>query len=735
MASSFGQKLRGGARKGWKGTRKALRLPAVWVPLLFVVAAGLGFGWGAWTNLCVDCPSIAQIHTWEPQQTSKVLDREGRLITELGIQRRTPISIDALPDHVPQAFIAIEDRRFYSHPGFDMRGISRALLARAIPRPVLSAVGRATMRSGGGSTITQQLARNMFEAIGYEVTVDRKLRELQVALELERAYSKDQIIEAYMNQINLGYGIWGIQTASRHYFGKNAVDLAPDEAALLAAIANNPGGYSPFNHPERSKNRRDHVLRRMAVERFLTDEEVRQYQAVPLPTQRAQTSPTTAPFFTEWVRQIAQSRFGSQLYTGGLNIYTSLDVEMQAIAEDVMREGFANIEARPGYSHPLHEDYQGEDVDFEPGNAPYLQGLFVVTDPHTGAVLALVGGRDFQQSEFNRVTQARRQPGSSFKTFVYAAALESGIPASHIITDQPVVRREADGSEWRPSNFDGTFEGDMTLRYAFRRSINTVAIQLADEEVGLETVAQTARRLGITTRIDRVPSMAIGSPDLLPIEIAEAYSTFATLGTKVRPFPILRVENAAGDTLWAPEPERQEVMDPVTARLMVHLLEDVVDRGTANSGIRGAERGNLPYDIPAAGKTGTTNNFTDIWFVGFTPNLQAAVWFGMDQPQRIYTGATGGSDAAPVWGEFMRRIYLGHGEENGGNSGGIVPIPERWSLEGLTTREVDDLTGLLASQWCPANRRYTEYYIPGTEPTEPCDDSAPSRTTPRWPWD
>ncbi len=733
MARTFSDRLKGGLATSWTATRTALRLPVVWVPLLFVTAGVIGFSWGAWKNLCVDCPSIAQIHTWEPQQTSKVLDREGRLITELGIQRRTPISIDALPDHVPQAFVAIEDRRFYRHPGFDLRGISRAVILRAIPGPLVRLTGR-SLRSGGGSTITQQLARNMWEEIGFEVSVERKLKELQVALELERAYSKDQILEAYMNQINLGYGIWGIQTASRHYFGKNAVDINPAEAALLAAIANNPGGYSPFLRPERSQNRRDHVLRRMAVENFISNDEMRSWQAVPLPTQRAQGTTTTAPFFTEWVRQEAQSRFGSQLYTGGLTIYTTLDLEMQGLAEEAMTTGFERIEGRPNFPHPTYAEYMEDPDSFGSGAPPFLQGLFVVTDPHTGQVLSLVGGRDFSQSEFNRVLQARRQPGSAFKAIVYAAALESGIPASQIITDSPVIRREADGSEWRPSNFDPEFEGDVTLRYAFRRSINTVAIKLADEEVGLETVAQMARRLGIQSAIPRVPSMAIGSADLLPIEMAEAYSAFATLGTKVRPFPILRVESAEGDTLWTPQPDRIEVMDEHTARLMVSLLEDVVDRGTGNLGVRSEAFGHLPYEIPAAGKTGTTNNSTDVWFVGFTPTLQGAVWFGLDQPSRIYTGATGGRDAAPVWGEFMRRVYLGDQEANGEGRGPLMPMPDPWPLEGLTTREVDNKTGLLASQWCPADRRYIEYYLPGTEPTEPCDDSAAGRTQPRWPW-
>ncbi len=719
-------RVREGAAAGWSGTRRAIRLPWVWIPLLFVVSLGLGFGWGAWRNLCVDCPSIAQIHTWEPQQTSKVFSHDGQLIGELGIERRTPVAFQALPPHVPQAFIAVEDRRFFNHRGVDVRGTGRA---------VLGVVVTGSFRGGGGSTITQQLARNMFETIGFEKRVERKLKELQVALELERAYSKEQILEAYMNQINLGHGWWGIQTAARSYFGKDAVELNPAEAAMLAAIANRPMFYSPLRNQDAARSRRNLVLDRMAREGFLTREEASQWQAHPLPTERAAGSGTDAPYFTEWVRQIVQSRFGSQVYTGGLQIHTTLDVGMQRAAEGAMERGFQRVEARPGFRHPKYEEYADRREAFAEANSPYVQGMFVALDPWTGAVRALVGGRDYEQSRFNRALQARRQPGSSFKTFVYAAALQAGIPASYILADAPVVRSQVDGTEWRPQNFSGEFDGDMTLREAFRRSINMVAIKLADEEVGLETVAQTARRLGIRTEIPRFPSIAIGSPDVLPIQMAEAYSAFAALGTKVRPFPILRVESADGEVLWEPQPERTQVLDPLSARLMVSLMEDVVDRGTAANGVRNV--GGLPYEIPAAGKTGTTNNSTDVWFVGFTPDIQAAVWFGMDRPERIYTGATGGGDAAPVWGDFMRQVYVGVDEDEanggGGGSGPLLPIPERWPTDGLVSRQVDNRTGLLASEWCPENRRYTEWYLPGTEPTEPCDESSGRIRIPRWP--
>jgi penicillin-binding protein 1A len=716
----------------WTG--RSLRIPWVWIPLVFLTMGAVGFAWGAWRNLCADCPSIAQIHTWEPQQTSKIFSHDGQLIGELGVERRTPVAIGSLPEHVPQAFIAIEDRRFDQHQGVDFRGTTRA---------AIGVVTTGSFRGGGGSTITQQLARNMFETIGFEKRVERKLKELQVALELERAYSKDQILEAYMNQINLAHGWWGIQTASRNYFGKDAVELNPAEAAMLAAIANRPNYYSPFRNPDAALSRRNLVLDRMAREGFLTREQLEAWQSHPLPSDRAEVADGLGAYFTEWVRIILQERFRGQVNTGGLRVYTTLDVDMQRAAEGAMERGFDRIENRPGFRHPRYEEYADQREAFQGPSSPYLQGMFVALDPQTGAVRALVGGRDYEQSRFNRATQARRQPGSAFKTFVYASALASGIPASHVITDGPVVRQEVDGSEWRPRNFSGEFEGDMTLREAYRRSVNMVAIKLADEEVGLETVAQNARRLGINSLIPRVPSMALGSPDVLPIEMAEAYSTFANMGTRVRPYPILRVENAEGEVLWEPEPERTQVLDSLSTRVMVNLMEDVVERGTAANAVRGTigAGAGLPREIPAAGKTGTTNNFTDVWFVGFTPNLQAAVWFGMDEPQQIYPQATGGADAAPVWGDFMYQVYVGDRDretasnslgDSGPEFNGILPVPERWPTEGLLELQVDSQTGLLASQWCPTSRRYTELFIPGTEPTEECDESSSGRS--RWPW-
>jgi penicillin-binding protein 1A len=722
MARPTWQSVRPRIARAGTSTLRALRLPAVWIPLAFVMAAGLGFGWGAWRNLCADCPSIAQIHTWEPEQTSKVFDRHGELIAEIGSQARTHTAIETLPDHVPQAFIAVEDRRFYRHHGVDVRGLTRA---------VLEAVFTASLSGGGGSTITQQLARNMFiESIGFDRSVARKLRELQVALEIERAYSKDRILEAYMNQINLGVGIWGIHTASRHFFGKTPQELNPAEAAILAAVANNPRAFSPFLNPEPSLQRRDMILDRMARERFLTTEEARQWKETPLPLRRAERGEAVAGYFIEMVREQMMSRFPGQVNIAGLHIHTTLDLGMQRAAEKAMAAGFERVESYPGFSHPRYADFAESSEAFSDTNSPYVQGLLISLDPASGGIRAFIGGRDINHSKFNRAIQARRQPGSSFKTLVYTAALASGIPASHIITDGPVVRAQVDGTEWRPQNFDRTFEGDMTLRYAFRRSINTVAIKLADEEVGLETVRQTARRLGIVTEIPLVPSIAIGSPDVIPMQMAEAYTAIANMGNRVTPHAIVRVESPEGEVLWEPRYAPTRVLEPEVARMALSLLEDAANRGTGANGVRTV--GALPYEVPAVGKTGTTNDNTDVWFIGATPDLQTTVWFGMDRPQRLAPNATGGALGAPVFGEFMRYVYVGDAEANGGGEEPLLPLPEPWPMLDLVAREVDDRTGMLASEWCPADRRYTEWYIPGTEPSEVCDESTRSRFPLRW---
>ena len=706
-------------------------LGAVLFVLLFLVAASVGLAWGGWRNLCdasgTECPSIAQVHTYEAEQASKMYDRHGRIIADkIGDQQRTPVAISDLPPHVPQAFIAIEDKRFYQHKGLDLRGIARAAVGVLRTR---------SLSGGGGSTITQQLARNMWtDELGFEKRIIRKLKEWKVALRLERAYSKDDILEAYMNQIGYARGLYGLQEASTAYFGKNAIDMNPAEGALLAAIANRPEHYTPLNDPEAAISRRNLVLSLMARQGYLTAEDAERWKREDVPRELARSVEETAPYFVEWVRTILYERFGPRLlYTAGLQIHTTLDLEMQAAAEASMEKGWEAIEARPGFRHDTYREF-AETAEGKYTSVPYVQGMFVASDLETGHVRAMIGGRDFNHSEFNRATLARRQAGSSFKPIVYATALQSGVSASEILLDAPVVVDQADGSKWRPTNYEPGFDGYMTLRHGLRRSKNMIAIRLG-LRLGVDAVVQMASRLGIDTEVERYPSSFIGAAEVIPLQMLEVYSTLATLGTRVRPFPILRVENADGEVLWEPQPDRQQVLNPLVARIAVSLLQDVVENGTGRIGIR--QNAGLPIEVPAAGKTGTTNDGADVWFVGFTPDIAAAVWFGMDNPRPIVPLATGGGLAGPVWGNFMRRLYYDDVDDSDGSGDAsgdetetgdaepprpLLAVPAPWPLlEGLVSVRVDSKTGHLASRWCPAEDAYVELYLPGTEPTTVCD--------------
>jgi penicillin-binding protein 1A len=717
------------AAPGGESELKA-KLARFWYPretllaVAFLAALGLGGAWGTWRNLCAGeaCPSIAQISTFEHEQKSKILAYDGQQIDEFGFEARTPLDIRSLPAYVPQAVVATEDKRFYRHRGFDPIGIARA------------AVGVLTFNyAGGGSTITQQLARNMFEdEIGFERRYIRKLKEVQVALDLERSYTKEQILEAYLNEIYMGRG-YGFQNAARGYLGKDATQMNVAEAALLTAILNRPGRYDPFQHPDRARSRRNLVIELMAQQDYLTRAEATRWKAYPLPeTEPEGDVSNVAPYFTEWVRQILDDRFGDEIYRGGFQVHTTLDADMQRAARSAMEVGWAEIEADTfNFQHPRYAEF--DTIDSFPGQTPYLQGAFIALDPETGHVRAMIGGRDFRQSKFDRARLARRQAGSSFKPFVYTAAISTGIPASYVLEDNAVVYPQLEGEDWRPSNFTEEFRGPMTIREGLYTSTNMIAIKLGWEEVGIETVAQTARRMGIMTEIERYPSTTIGAAEVIPIQMAEAYSTYPNLGTKVRPFPILRVEDADGNVIWNPQPERTTVLDSMPTRIMVDMLQDVVRRGTGYTAVR--VRAGLAHEVPAAGKTGTTNDGTDVWFTGFTPNLLATVWFGMDAPIPIFAlgggrrQATGGGLAAPVWGSFMHRVYQGaEADEESGipeDVTPLLPVPQEWTIpEGLNAMLVDRKTGLLASRWCPEEDQYLEYYVPGTEPTELCDRSS-----------
>jgi penicillin-binding protein 1A len=688
--------------------RHPLLLRRTGILALCSLALGSGLAFGTWQAVCRDCPSIAQIYVWEPIRATKILAHDGRLITELYQERRTPVDIASLPPHVPRAFVAVEDKRFYQHGGFDPRGLLRAVLLAG--------------QRGGGSTITQQLARHMFtEEVGFERRgtrgLQRKLKELKVALELEDVYSKDQILAAYINQVNYGHGWYGIETAAQHYFGKPAVELDPAEGALLAAVINAPSRFDPFTHPERALNRRNLVLALMAEQEYLSPPESQRWRAAPLPAVPSGTDAARlAPYFIEQVRIELDSRFGSDLYRAGLRVHTTLDIDLQRAAQTAMDSGWARLERTPGYRHPKYPDVIAQ-KDRQRGNeTPYLQGMFIALDPASGDVRAMVGGRDFNDSKFNRATQALRQPGSVFKPFVMTAAVASGIPVSHVVVDSPFSMPEVDGTIWAPENFDPDYRGPINLRETLKHSVNIPTIKLG-LDVGLESVVQYARRMGIRTPIPAVPSVSIGSADVIPMQVAEAYSVFATTGYRPTSRIVLKVEDERGNVRWESRPQVEQVLDSTTAAIVRDLMREVVDHGTGYAA-RDPAQGNLPYEIPAAGKTGTTNDYTNVWFVGYTPNLLAAIWFGFDRPRRIIGSASGGVYVAPVWGRFMRAAYYGEDA--------ALPKPMDWVWpSGVRFQRIDKSTGQLATEFCPLELVTDEVFAAGTEPTVPCQTHRP----------
>jgi penicillin-binding protein 1A len=566
----------------------------------------------------------------------------------------------------------------------------------------------------------------MFEdQIGFERRPTRKMKELHVAFQLEDVYSKDEILEAYINQVNYGRGRYGIEAASQYFFGKAAIQLTLPEAALLAAVINRPEAYSPFANAPAARQRRNVVLRLMADQGYITDAEAQEFMAAPLPESTHEyEGAEIAPYFKETVRQILFERFGADaVYDEGLRVTTTLDLDMQRVARAAMDSGWARVESQSNFRSPKFADVMAEGGS-NGAETQYLQGMFLAMDPATGEIRAMIGGRDYDDSKFNRATQALRQPGSTFKPFVYAAAIASGIPASHVIYDSPLMLEQVDGSIYSPRNYDPEFRGPVTLRDAMRTSINTVAVKLG-LEVGLETISQLAGDAGISTEVPPYPSTSIGAASVYPIELAKAYTVLANDGVRVNPRYILRVEDADGRLLWSTQPEREQVLDTAVAAIARDLMRTAIDNGSG-SPARAQPRG-LPYDVPAAGKTGTTNDATDVWFVGFTPDLLAAVWLGFDRPKTILPRAAGGVYAAPIWGEFMRKMYYPDGapadsanpEEAGLVNAFEIPPPWQWP-DRITTRMVDRKSGTLASSWCAPEDAYLEFFLPGTEPTELC---------------
>jgi 1A family penicillin-binding protein len=633
---------------------------------------------GSWTFTCgfAGCPSTADIQAFRPSEGSRVLDRAGATIGRLSFVRRVNVPLDRVPRHVRAAFLAVEDRRFYFHHGVDWRSAARALVRN---------VTRADV-SEGFSTITMQVVRNVFvPRLAQERSLRRKLIEIYLAGRLERSLTKQQILALYLNVIYLGNGAYGVEAASRDLFGKSVDRLTVSEGATLAALARGPSYYAPRRHPDRALARRNLVLAVMAREHYLSDTLATRARATPLRLSPGEWRPREdRSFALDPVRAVVDSVLGDgQL--GDLVVYTTLDGPAQRAAEAAVRRQADVIQRAPGRDT--------------------LQGALVAIDPRNGEIRALVGGRRYVPGGFNRALVARRQPGSAFKPFVYATALARGLTPSAVLEDAPVEITEH-GQVWRPVNFDGQFAGRLTLRRALMRSANAATVRLG-EAVGERRVAALARRAGIRSPLAAVPALALGAAEVTPLELVTAYAPFANGGMSVTPSLVRRIEAGDGSVLWRAQPPRSErVLGDAEAFQLTSMLKSVVDGGTGrivrDRGVR---------DV-VAGKTGTTNDGTDVWFVGYTPTVVAAVWFGYDAPRPIAASASGGRLAAPAWAAF----YLAGWRER---------EPADWTPPaGMVRRTIDAFNGEIANEWCPVTQR--EWYRPGTEPTRICTEhSAP----------
>jgi penicillin-binding protein 1A len=659
--------------------------------ILVVVAvfgsAGVVFGVVQWLRRDLVTPqALASI---QPPIKTLVFDAKGRVLHEFFKENRSQVPLRDIPRHLVNATIATEDRSFYQHWGVDLWGVARAAVTDVMHM----------RRAQGGSTITQQLARNVF--LTHERTFTRKLKEVALAIDLERNYSKDQILEMYFNQIYFGEGAYGVEAAAKTYFNKPVRELNLVECALLAGLPANPTQYSPRRRPHAARLRRDKVLRNMRVTKAISPVEYNHAAGAPLGVTPVRYSNERAPYFVEMVRLHLDEKYGSNaVYEGGLRVYTTLDMDLQQVAERALEKQLTALEAERKPKATLANYTPPDNPDGRAAlKTPYLQGALVAMDPRTGYVRALIGGREWNHSNFNRAVQAQRQPGSAFKPFVYVAAMDNGFHPTDVIVDEPVSYPGGNGQLYQPGNYDRQFRGPVTLRYALQQSINIPAIKLL-RKVGTSLVASYARRMGIKSPIGQNLSLALGSSEVTLLELTTAYGVFANRGIRNDALFVLKVEDKNGTVLEKTSPRPVEVLSEETASVMTSMLQSVMDHGT---GYPARARG---FSIPAAGKTGTMDDYMDAWFVGYVPSLVCGVWVGYDQKKPIGPGMTGAHAALPAWTDFMLGATRGRPVEE-------FPVPA-----GTLTLEVCAETGMLATTACP--HVTSEMFTHGSEPNEAC---------------
>lgn len=760
--------------------RRWLRRLLLALALLTVLAAAAG---GTLWYVSLDLPALDSLQEYQPSLVSRVYSDDGQVIGQFYVERRILTPLADIPQDLVNAVIAVEDARFFEHPGLDVIGIVRAFWTNL----------RRGGKVEGASTITQQLARSLF--LSPERTYGRKARELILAYQMELILTKAQILEMYLNQIYFGQGAYGVAAAAQTYFGKNLADLTLPEAAFLAGLPKSPNNYSPYKNLERAKKRQEHVLARMEEARFITPEQREQAAAVALAF-RHPGSEQVAPYFVEYVRQYLVAQYGeAMVYKGGLEVFTTLNVPMQRAAEAALRKHLHQLDKRQGWRGPLgrrdpatlaaaalpaaglpapalkpgdllrgvvvkigkdhvlvqagatvgrlsfddmawaRRRLKGRDVKdvvtvanvkqlLKPGDeievsvkkvegdtvhwlldqTPIVEGGLLALDPRTGSIRAMVGGYDFGRSEYNRTVLAHRQPGSAFKPIIYATAINEGLSPATVVVDAPVVYEQEDPEKtWKPENYEKKFFGPISLREALIHSRNLATVRLL-ERIGVRKVVEFAQTLGIMSPLNQDLSLALGSSSVTLMELTSAYGVFANQGLRLEPYAVARVQSSAGEVLEQTLFEPRQVISRETAYLITNMLEDVIQRGTGQLA--------KSIDRPVAGKTGTTNDYTDAWFMGYTPNLVAGVWVGFDDLRTLGETESGAHAALPLWVDFMTEALKG------------LPVMPFEIPEDITFVKVDPASGLLAPEQSGAGQ--VELFAKGTEPTE----TAPQRIAP-----
>ncbi|NQV17597.1 MAG: PBP1A family penicillin-binding protein [Armatimonadetes bacterium] len=667
-----------------------------------------GIGIGLFYYYSNELPPLSELQHYDLKVGSEVYDKNDKLIHQFSVERRKLTNLSELPPCLINGVLAIEDKKFYHHWGMDLTGFLRALLKNI----------RKLDLSEGASTITQQLARNMF--LSLDKTIPRKIKEALLAIRIEKHYSKDEILELYLNKVPFGPGLYGIEMASAKYFNKEAKELTIPQAALIIGMPQLPSAYYPFRYPERAMRRRQIVLRSMLNNKVITQQEYEVAKQDSMLLYRLKEKRSTSDYFIEYIRPKLERKYGTNmLFTGGLKIYTTMDSELQTYADSILNLNLTKFENKNDYE-VKYSDFPKDTIDIE---TKYIQGGVFSIEPETGYVRVLIGGRNFNHSKLNRMIQSQRQPGSSFKPILYTTALVNGYTPATIIQDQSISFIQNDTLFYRSRNYSLKNFGYTRLRDGLKKSRNVVAIKTI-YDLGPRKVLQFARRFGITTPLYPVYTLAIGSVEVYPSELISAYTTFPNEGERVKPIFIRKIEDQQGNILESAEIEKIRVIDEKIAFLMTSMMQSVIDEGTGRGvrwqpGVGG--HSSVSYKWTAAGKTGTTDDFRDAWFIGFNKKLVTGIWVGFDDNSTLRKSQSGATAALPSWPFIMKKAILLDSPLN--NKGKPIIDGSKYQFEkpeGIVTVKISKETGLL-----PKNifeETIDEFFIAGTQPT-PLSDS------------